>query len=96
MNYILSSRSCAQIQTDHMNVIVNTHQWNRRRSSAKGKLKLVKMTFINRHFLVKENDVVGGKMLFLFDARKTSFITTLLILCPTDAVCRQIMLAKTI
>ena len=48
-----------------------------RRSSAKGKLKLVIITFINRHFLVKKKVVAGGKVLFLFDARKTSFITTL-------------------
>ena len=71
-----------------------------RRSSAKGKLKLVKITFINRHFLVKEKVVAGGKMLFLFDARKTSFITITLFLVSTTAaaaaVCRQIMLAKTI
>ena len=34
-------------------VIVNT-QWNQHRSSGKGKLKLVMITFINRHFLVKK------------------------------------------
>ena len=48
-----------------------------RRSSAKGKLKLFKITFLNRHFLVKEKVVAGEKMLFLCNARKTSFITTL-------------------
>ena len=48
-----------------------------RRSSAKGTLKLVKITFINRHFLVKKRLLLVEKLLFLFDARKTSFITTL-------------------
>ena len=74
MNYILSSRSCA----------LRSHECDRehsvkseRRSSAKGKLKLVKITFFNRHFLVKEKVVAGEKMLFLFNARNTSFITTL-------------------
>ena len=64
--------------TDHINVIGNT-QTCERRSSAKGKLKLVKITFINRHFLVKKKKrlLVVEKLLFLFDARKTSFITTL-------------------
>ena len=88
VNYILSSRSC----TDHM-VIVNT-QWNQHRSSGKGKLKLVIITFINRHFLAKKKVVAGGKLLFLFDARKTSFITTLFY--ALLQTCRQIMLAKTI
>ena len=45
-----------------------------RRSSAKGKLKPVKITFINRHFLVKEKVVAGGKM-FLFNARKTRLLS---------------------
>ena len=59
-----------------MNVIGNT-QTCERRSSAKGKLKLVKITFINRHFLVKKV-VTGGKIVILdFDACKTSFSTTL-------------------
>ena len=48
-----------------------------RRSSAKGKLKLVKITFINRHFLVKKRLLLVEKVLVLFDVRKTSFITTL-------------------
>ena len=67
------------------------------RSSGKGKLKLVILTFINRHFLVKKRLLLVEKLLFLFDARKTSFITTgtLLFLC-TAVVCRQIMVAKTI
>ena len=60
-----------------------------RRSSAKGKLKLVKITFINRHFLVKEKVVAGGKMLFLFDARKTGFITTLILSLTTCLDTRQ-------
>ena len=47
------------------------------RSSGKGKLKLVIITFINRHFLVKKRLLLVEKLLFLFDARKTSFITTL-------------------
>ena len=92
MNYILSSRSCA----------LRSHECDRehsvkseRRSSAKGKLKLVKITFLNRHFLVKEKVVAGEKMLFLFNARNTSFITTLFLKCTTAAVYRQIMLAKT-
>ena len=47
-------------------------------SSGKGKLKLVIITFINRHFLVKKKGLLlVEKLLFLFDARKTSFITTL-------------------
>ena len=78
MNYILSSRSCA----------LRSHECDRehsvkseRRSSAKGKLKLVKITFLNRHFLVKEKVVAGEKRLFLCNARKTSFITTLFLKC---------------
>ena len=74
MNYILSSRSCA----------LRSHECDRehsvkseRRSSAKGKLKLVKITFFNRHFLVKKRLLLVEKLLFLFDARKTSLITTL-------------------
>ena len=83
MNNILSSRSCA----------LRSHECDRehsvkseRRSSAKGKLKLVKITFLNRHFLVKEKVVAGEKMLFLCNARKTSFITTLFLKCTTAAV----------
>ena len=59
MNYILSSRSCA----------LRSHECDRehsvkseRRSSTKGTLKLVKITFINRHFLVKKKVVAGGKI----------------------------------
>ena len=59
MNYILSSRSSA----------LRSHECDRehsvkseRRSSAKGTLKLVKITFINRHFLVKKKVVAGGKI----------------------------------
>ena len=61
-----------------MNVIVHEHSVkSERRSSAKGKLKLVKITFINRHFLVKKRLLLVEKVFFLFDVRKTSFITTL-------------------
>ena len=41
-----------------------------------GRLKLVKITFVYSYFLVKKN-VCRGKLLVLFDARKTGFITTL-------------------
>ena len=65
MNYILSSRSCA----------LRSHECDRehsvkseRRSSAKGKLKLVKITFFNRHFLVKKRLLQVEKLLFLLDA----------------------------
>ena len=44
------------------------------RSSGKGKLKLVIITFINKHFLVKKRLLPVEKLLFLFDAHKTSFI----------------------
>ena len=94
MNYILSSRSCAlrsHVECDREHSVKSE-----RRSSAKGKLKLAKITFFNRHFLVKEKVVAGETMLFLFNARKTSFITTLFLKCTTAAVCRQIMLPKTI
>ena len=93
MNYILSSRSSAlrsHVECDREHSVKSE-----RRSSAKGKLKLAKITFFNRHFLVKEKVVAGEKMLFLFNARNTSFITTLFLKCTTAAVCRQIMLAKT-
>ena len=39
-----------------------------RRSSAKGTLKLVKITFFNRHFLVKKRLLQVEKLLFLLDA----------------------------
>ena len=39
----------------------NSVNRKQRRSSGKGKRKLVKMTFINRHFLVKEKVVAAGK-----------------------------------
>ena len=40
-----------------------------RRSSAKGTLKLVKITFFNRHFLVKKKRLLQvEKLLFLLDA----------------------------
>ena len=65
MNYILSSRSCAlrsHVECDREHSVKSE-----RRSSAKGKLKLVKITFFNRHFLVKEKVVADEKMLFLFN-----------------------------
>ena len=36
------------------------------RSSGKGKLKLVKITFINRHFLVKKKKVVASGKIVIF------------------------------
>ena len=56
-----------------------------------GRLKLVKITFVYSYFLVKKNVVCGGKLLVLFDARKTGFITTLfyaLLQCATK-LCSQ-------
>ena len=49
-------------------------------------------TFVYRHFLGEKKSLLhGGKIIiFLFDARKTSFIITL-----GTAVCRQ-MLTKTL
>ena len=91
MNYIVSSRSCAlQITWMWSWMVTEINDGHLR----KGKLKLVKITFISRHFLVKK--VVRGGKFFLFDARSQDKFYHYFILCTTTAVCRQIMLAKTI